>query len=666
MVANMTELEARVSSMRLKLMDKRKELRETVHEHYTDLIGVADHAVSVSGKTEIILNGSARMNSLGRALRVRAATAQLSQHTATPPEQIPPENANVEGMLAVEAILSLNGRLLNGVNVMNFTKAQEMLEFEIPGLIKKFEEGIVLEEYRLLCLHEIESFSNASDRVKTYCWRSLSSASLDDAERMCQCVALLKKCAGNNVNEFWSRRSMVLASFDSSWALMHHFHLSVLCATKSEIPLDAEFISHYGTNEGVISSVINKEFSSLESQAVRERYFELKKNIADLRLGGRNCVPEIDVLTILEFQAKRFIKESIGLEISKLEFNFDNFDVQKVEESVTNLFIGMFSFDLIPSSEILSEISREMIVRINTGCQESDRSKRSGVNTSVLINRIEDASSTSTLNELFPYLSDSIQRLRDHQKDCFEMHFDEIVNEAANSNTAKKSFPSFSSFGGNFHVPTHLSAFLLSVILQTEKEITNLPSHCHSMASISAKSALSRFFCAHFTSSLLTNLLNLQSLFDLHSVIILTSSPSSSADDYEYLSTQILRDVEESVLSEHVDSLLYKDSIKISAYLSIARNKALFQPLILANPMFSHHSAIHESETTNHTSLMDAVAPLPTGDKFPTLPVSRSMISSGPAQIQAPKKQQSNNMFSASSVSSFLNQVGKITLGSSQ
>lgn len=649
-------------------MDKRKELRDIVLGHYADLIGVADHAVSVSEKTETILNGFSRMSSLGRALRVRAATAHLSnQMGSVSPPSIPAESDSGVTKSLVESIVSLNGRVLSSVNVMDFAQVYEIIHSEKPRIISKFKDELVPEEYRGICLREIGSFSKLDARVVSYCYRSLSSASLDSLENMTQCVKLLKTLC-ENANEYWSRRSMLLSSLRTPWDLVRHFDLSIACSTESSIPLDPEFVNHFGTHTGAISRAILSDFSQLELFAMGRKYFDLKNRLDVFRVkNGSMHIPsssDVDVSCILENAVRSQIFESVGSWISEMKIDFETFEIKKIEEKISDLIKQVLEFDLVPRSEILRAISIKLGAKLHAASLESDRTVQSGVNVSVfLVQAVSEAS--SAFSEVISGLSfESLARLREFQKDCFDMHFEETVNRA----DVRKDAQIASKYGKaeSIDIPCHVSAFVFEILLGTIGKIAKLSIESHGIASMSAKSALCRFFSAYFSS---LKSPNLQSLFDLSVVLMLTSSVHKDPD-HEYLSTSVLRTLEDSVLKEQVDLLLYRDLIKTCAFLAISKNRLIFQILTSSNPMFAHHDSLSlDPNTLIPSSVLEGLARLgeSTPDRFPTLPVSRSMTAQQTQSSAKPlgKKQIQPNVFSAaSSVTSFLNQVGKITLGS--
>ena len=129
-------------------------------------------------------------------------------------------------------------------------------------------------------------------------------------------------------------------------------------------------------------------------------------------------------------------------------------------------------------------------------------------------------------------------------------------------------------------------------------------------------------------------------------------------------------------LADPVDLLLYRDLIRRAALVAVSRNAILFQPLLAQNPLFAHLTStplpvdiVSGPLTASLVNKGESVC-----DRFTTLPVSRSIAAATRTGSQAPtpasaSQSKRGNMsvptvFNANSVTSFFNQVGKITLGS--
>ena len=694
-MATVYELDSGLSKARLALLDKRKEIRETVHEHYKELIGVTDRAECMNEKTELIANSYSRMATLGRALRVKAATAKLSGDSPRHDLVSDAVDDNLTATLStIETILSLNGRVLQCAIQMKFSEVATIIRSEIPPLASLSVVVHIPSQFQAICAREIASFSVIPARVRTHCMKALQSPSLLSKVAFVDCINLIRFIDGDSstlTDEFWNRRTALLLSTKKVADLIQLYDLTLAVCQETSIRVDEGFVTQFGSIHGAIANQLFNELHHAPLHKVGEQYVTITAILARFRETNTYTFPSLiggidanvaDTAVFIAAKFKQIAELAIRNSLADLAVQFDTLEVGTLENAVSGLTKEAVRFNLWPRDAAVGVVGTELAKRLIAAAVDSDRGQQVGVSLSVLIASIEGTPAgeiaspddTPCLRQMAPSLTTAVTKLRELQKDSFDVHFDELCFElSAKGGDGLMAVVPMGGQCDQVAVPTHLSPPVFHVVFEISIAVISLPPVCHSVATQSAKSALSRFFCSRFSNP--THTFTIQTLFDAAALVILASGIDEDSD-YDYLSTQVYANVVSRCLADPVDLLLYRDLIRRAALVAVSRNAILFQPLLAQNPLFAHLTStplpvdiVSGPLTASLVNKGESVC-----DRFTTLPVSRSIAAATRTGSQAPtpasaSQSKRGNMsvptvFNANSVTSFFNQVGKITLGS--
>lgn len=643
----MSELEANISCARLKLLDKRKSVRETVHKHYRELIGVADHANRMNDMLESLVEGHARLGSLTRALRVKAATAQLSSDgryggSASPRRAVVTKSDEHE-----EEVFVLNARVLFLATRMEFSEISKIIKSGIhhsqPSESEAFGMGL-------------------ESRVVSYCWRAVASPNLVSRSSFSPCVELLTSLASPEIvlTEFWRRRKTLILSTESVVDQVRLFDISMSMATVCQISPSDSFEIDLCGDDGVITNRLLAELGKLHIHSMFERFIAMKDAVAECRQETKR-VGRMDILLLLETAVRRLSEQAVRSALA--DVSIDSLNLDALEKSLTGLSSELTQFEVWSSDDAEALLGRELDARLTQAVKDSDQT-----NPSTAVNACALAHAFShNLRHLSSQNTSSIAALKQLAMDSFDLRFDQLVGDLFAGSHRFDFLPDQADVAAIFNfvtvdevtVPSHLSPVAFDVSFGVCLELTRLASFCTESATLSAKAAIARFFSAHLSS---LKHVSLQTLFDAASAAVLASAVEDNLD-YDYLVNTVVPEIQRQVLPDQVDVLLYRDAVRTAAVAQLVRNLACFQPLLVANPSMTHLAPSGQTSITASGSILRSLANMGENcvDRFPILPVAKSVPHQAPVQTAPQPKRQSSNV-----VTSFFNQVGKITLGSNQ
>jgi len=662
------DVEATLSRSRLKLMDKKKEVRECVHEHYLDLVGVADHAIEIERNAEAIMASYDRLLSLSRSLRMRATSVQLSAPVAHSSKPSNSSGITASPLAAMNSWVSRRANILFHANNMHFRPISEILSAKsmeaaaLEGEKPDKDTSNLLND--ILALETGEA-AELNDLVVSCCWRALSSPNLITQPALVDCITLLRQCATElSLGEFWQRRTELVSKSLQAGDQLKFFDLTVSGALASDMILDSEFVSQLtGLLSKKVGEALTNNNPSLHESF--ERYIALKDSLEDFRKSASiNCVDDrFDIANTVLDVIRTISEQSVTSALSGIQI--DKLKLEVLVKSTTGLVSELTRFGVYSQSQAEDLVGSKLHFALSESIKDSDlENVKTGMHAAELAFALQEG------QMLGQFSSASIRAsLESLAGDSFDWFFDNIclgtkVSDfpVTVSQYAMKNVYNYGTGKDDVLVPSRLSPQVMGVIFAVIQELVDLPNFCWAFAGIdSAKSALIRFFTSYFTIRIPTP--NLQTLFDASSLVLLCSC-SKSTEAYNFFSKTVYMRLEESVLADSVDSLLYKDLIKVSAFESALRNINIFQPLFFQNPLYMHFKAtVGQTVAVSPGSLLESLVGRgeKASDRFPSLPVGRTPVQQKVAE--KPKKS-APQVAEKPSITSFFNQVGRITLGS--
>ena len=675
-------VEADLSRARLQLLDKRKEIRETVHQHFRELVAVSDHALLINEKTEGLCNSFARMTTLSRALRLRAASARLAGNSPNnAPESRPPPSPRPLYPI-VDAVLSVNGRILSHIRRSEFNDVAHIIETQIPELIGSLQGAEVPESLRQICKPHISTFPSIKDRVTKYCLQAIASDSPSSLAPLVDCIRLLRQVSGCPADmQFWAYRERLLENMAALPEMVRAYDLTIAAAQKLSLAMNDKFVDRFGSSQGHICTCLYTELHQADAQQILARVIDLKQEVVEFRSSNKYDMPTHDIYDIIEAKTKELVQLSVRRTISELGLVLSSLDVSLLEASLASLTADIAKCDSVYShDEVTKMIGKELDTKLSALAVETDRGTSAAVACGELIACVAGDSKPVTdcpcMKSLKPFLSVSIDQLTTLEKDSFDLVMDEVALGSASRCQDAKLFGTqegrnrililnyATTTDNQVEVPAHVSAFVYTVIFDVCVKIVSLPVSSQVVATRSAKSSLCRFFSSFFNNS--SQAMSIQTLFDLHVVALLTSSPEEDPD-HDFLSSRTLESVQGVVLSDPVDLVLYKELLRKCAMNSVSKNSLIFQPLLSSNPAAALIKSMDPLPLSGGSFARSLVAGGDRAvDRFNTLPVSRSAkpVNATPQQPVASNSGDAPSAAPAFNLTSFFNQVGKITLGS--
>ena len=676
------DIDAALSRSRLRLLDKRKEVRECVHKHYRELVGVADHAVRIHQNTEAILNAYERLSSLSRSLKLRAATAQLSQSTLI--QEVAKESSEPTDDSFVESLLSFRPRILFHANQADFSAITDQLKTELPLLKKQasaFTDSTASGIAELIS-EEVEMLSEVDSLVVSCCWRALSSFQVETVSCFKASISLLTEFSFESfLGEFWQRRAALLTgnSNAQSLDLLKSFDLTIAGALACNIDLNEDFVNQFGGPNGYLASKLFRELtSSINDEksisSIFEKYVAVRDSLDDFRRNaGIKDNDANDLSVIITSVIRRIANDCVQTGLSGIRI--ESLRLEALIRSVNGLVSELTRFGVFEKEEAESLVGDKLSNALQSSVRDTDREKVvSGIHACQLLSSMKDGGDLNSFSS--PSLSESIEELA---RDSLDWFFDTVCSKQTSlrfdyEEPDTTEVTNVYNFGKKLTeedvlVPRYVSPFVFDVIFGTCVEITKLPDVCWSIGIDSAKMALVRFFSSFYSSGTVGHL-SIQTLFDCASAVLLCSSLRAQDDAFTYFSKSVYNQLESRILVDSVDVVLYKEVIQRSAFEMVTRNACIFQPLLQQNPLIIHYQSVWASSASPVVvggSILSSLAR--NGevrvDRFPSLPVSKSAVAPKPPTAQPVRTNSgtANDKAVAPSLTSFFNQVGRITLG---
>jgi len=686
----MEDVESMLSRARLQLLDKRKEVRKTVHDHYRDLIGVSNHAMNVQKQVDSLQAAYTKMISLSRHLRVKAATGQLAGESSPRLRSTSSmSSTNEEQIMAIERQLSLNGRILFLANKYDFASISHILETELSNSAIPNPNAAFISRMNT---------QDLKDRILKYCMKALGSSNMDTVEKFTNCISLINKVGDpaslsvSLAGDFWARRCALLDSLKAMGSnvpvsqLIIHYDLSTIVADQCGLPPTKDILDRYGSHQGVIGLAL---FEALhvgvaDLETLSNRYKLISSEVSIFRSSMQIKFPSDDTILvpIMRQVAELVVRSSIANTID-LHINQTGWSIHDANE---NLYRVIDACNMhFPNDKFSPIIGQELGKQLNAAVvslQQQERSVlRSAVHLSALLHALSgkellpsitsysskhvsaivnldrlggDSNRLTGFDAIADYVDAKIiEKIRFFVFEEFENFFTSIINDIPSSASSSWGSVRTRQEADVLSVPIRPSPRVEIAVITVSKRILQMPMYTQSNATRSAKVVIRKKFPNHPSSKP-----TLSDLFDAHYLDIVLSSLEDDNGDS-------ISEVEETVLADPVDRVLYKDLIRRCAMDACIANRRLLGPLLMKNPVFA--SAVSASgppvEIIRESELIDVGA----CERFPTLPISarrRSSTSTTPPVIGPPVRGSSLvGGFNANSVTSFFSSVGKITLG---
>jgi hypothetical protein len=664
------DVDSLLSKSRLRLLDKQKEVRECVHLHYKDLLGVADHATIINEKSDVILTAYDRLSTLTRSLRVKASTAQLAAKSDEREQDLPLRKVDVVASeYTRDSCLSLRARILFHAQTMEFREILTILENDLPRILKAQTSEI--DPFSDVLAEETKRLSNVSELVTSCCWRAISSPALESLESFVSCVELLRRCApAFALSEFWQRRALLVAKAVDVLDQMKGFDLTIAGSKACGLMIDEDFLNQLGGHFGLIASklsgVLGEAISSIH--AIFEIYMRFKEGLDDFRKSsgvapseGTEDIAETVAAVVRETSKKAVVKALSGIRMESLK-------LESLEQSVLNLASELNKLGVYSRSESDELIAEALRTSVCGAVNDADLETRvTGINACELYNSFKDGGRLGAFSSA--QLDTSLHRL---SVESFDWMFDGVCanlcakhrlsefNDIAASDL--KYVHCFGTTDDQVDVPCRLSPFTFSIVFGVTRELVTLPDVCLTGPGIeSAKSAILRIFVSRFSETSADS--NIQLLFDAVCVGLLCSS-SNPDESSRYFSETFFPALEGRVLHDSVENLLYKHVLNTTAFDMINRNLCIFQPFIQRNPLWLHYESTRGSmepqvSTGNILASLAGFGRRFT-DRFPSLPVAKAPVMHQSAPPSATHAVSSEKTLP---LQSFFNQVGRIKLG---
>ena len=669
------DLETRLSGARLKLLDKKKQVREAVHEHYLDLVAVSDHAVRITENADSLVNAYSRIPLLCRSLRLKGATAQLSSPAEVADDSVGLQSHESTEDRDLESLLSFKAKILFLANGIDFQEILKQMSDELPHL---------KELSRQYLKHELVDASRPVDGLESLivsgCWRAISSPRLDTTTQFVACLKLLQRFVPEGVQgEFWQRRAALVINSQEILDQMRVFEITLCAANISGIGISEEFLGQFGSTNGLIASNLMKSLGDCTLPKIFDRYVDMREAMEDFRKSANIVRGQFDIFETVDHVIKQLVEKAV---ISSLEnLAIETLRMDALRTCLTGLVSEISRFNTIFSlSEAETVVGRILDDKLFAVSVESDRNQLGcGIRASEMLHSLKQGGEFFNLS-----VSRSIERLEDLERDTFDMYFDNVCADLSKEQTAAgfelcadpALVPSVFNYGRAVEkdvlVPTHLSPYAFHVCFGLVVKLIDLPIPSWTSAISSMKTSLTRLFISRISSQASPR--TMQALFDVACVMFLCSALKESPD-YEYFVSNAYEKFQSEVLVDQVDLILYRDLIKTSAFIAVAhRNCHIFQPFLLQNPLVSHYASRGiDPASITAGSILDSLAGKGQSqlDRFPTLPVAKTVLAA-PGKPAAPQPAATRRQTSApansmaNSVTSFFNQVGKITLGGKQ
>jgi hypothetical protein len=626
----MQEFETTLSSARLKLLEKRKEIREAVHEHYRDLIGVSDHAANIGDNCDSIHSNFSKVLSLNEELMARSTSRTLQPIVASVPPPSPPIAPDVR-----------EGQILFSLMKHDFRS--------VLSIVQK-------------SLHPPSSIP----RIDRYCVLGMSSASLDEVESLHDCLSLLTLVSpvDSLSDRFWAARSELLRSLSQLGLLMlRHFELSLCLARDKGWAVPAGFLSEFGGSDGLVAASLFTVF---------HHFSKLPQLVSEYHRVASSSDYSDETQTVLLSAARRVGELCVRTAVADdTDIDFSRgIDLSRMDQDIGSLLVSLDSFPLLDTSPECV-VGAELSKRILQVCHESEYSMEIGIRSGQLCAAIRGEHAMRDHENIPPivaidyvdycpnlvrmngFLDSAVSALETLSETCFDQYWENRVKNWKYIPVSPICRPGTVVVQSTtITIPTGPSPRLFELCLRISQELATVPSY------LDAACYAKKYFARQMFHDHSTDTMNFQTLFDLHFITIFVSH----VNDTDKSLSEKLATVEKIVLADAVDWLLYRDIIRVSAMESVARCSTLLHPLVCrSNPLYTY--SVEHIRRRGHPEItlvpsqdMTTVEAI---DRFDVLPVSR-------AKPAVPKKQPATGGFNTNSVTSFFNQVGRITLGSNK
>jgi hypothetical protein len=439
------------------------------------------------------------------------------------------------------------------------------------------------------------------------------------------------------------------------------FDLTVSAASQSGLDLSSDFISQFGSSTGLIASRLTEELRTELIEKVHARYTSLREGVEDFRLHAKiSKVPGVNILnSCLDQVVREICTRAVHSALENVDI--ETLRIEVLVRSVNGLISEISRFaDIFSPEASESLVSGALDKRLFLNSVECDGKKlASGMKSSELLHALRN-----DLGRLD--ITKSLSRIEELERDSFDIYFDSVCADLAGTHTEVGACIGFGrAVDKDIPVPTHMTSGLFGMVFGVSIKISELPNVAWSAAVESAKTALIRVYTARIRSERSPTL---QTLFDAACLLVLCSSIRESSD-YAFFQSDVYKNLQEQVLSDKVNLILYRELIMQSAFLAVGRsNEAILHVFIVNNPLVLYYGT-SELPVIEVSSVLDSLVGRgsETVERFPVLPITKTVVAQSSKAVAAskaaaPKRQTSAPI--ANSVTSFFNQVGKITLGS--
>ena len=687
------DVESMLSRSRLELLEKKREIRDTVRDNYKELVGVSSHASASSDRCNSVYVTYEKMLSLSKNLRLKAATIQMNGPVSG--ERSDPDgmvNLSPDKIDLIHERLSLNARIMYHAQKFEFAAISNLLgQVEPPS-----QEA--LSENRFLSRFE-EAPGTVFSRIETYCMRSLGSTLMNTRERCWECMSLLKRVSGgeNLSSDFWSRRMQLIDSIIKTNAptiqAIIHYDLSCSVGAEFGFSVPADIHAKYGAADGVIGIALFDEIHRSSSvRLVAQIYKSTREQFSKSRSDSSHDLSTFLIdpifVQVTELLVRSIIANQLDLSIHDPEWNINS--LNKTIETLIHDCESDLSHLFSPQNDLLRVIGQELGKQLVAVCVSLSQNvsadpKIMGINMSKILASLTGGSdSRPDMSSSIPFkrsiapligidylppslglerISDSIEtvpKLESFICDQFMKYFTKLVENQQKNHRSITGYTVLNS--AEVSVPMSPSPEISKKILPLSSSLIELPTFCLPYATKSAKAYIADH-CAVIEKSL-------QGLFDLNFILTITSSMNDSVT-YLRLSEQVYRETESVALADPLDRAIYKDLIRRAAYVYCVKNRIHFGPLVdSGNPRYIH--GFPNCDVDEIKIRHDRIEPLDDRiDRFPTLPLAKTKVE----PVKRPAADIDSRRGSAStasvslnaatnSVTSFFNSVGsKITLG---
>ena len=687
------DVEAMLSRARLELLEKKREIRDTVRENYKELVGVSNHASKASKLCDSVFATYERMLNLSKNLRLKAATIQLaasSSPTAREATKVAPTE-NSDELTIIHESLSLNWRIMSHAKKFDFLAISKMLDQldTDPTESSRFS-------------HLSQSFQNPMDvvrsRIESYCIHALGSVLMNSRQRCFDCVSLLKKVSSgvDIASIFWSRRTSLLDSIIRTNApciqAVIHYDLSCGIAMEYGFGVPVDVYARYGKADGAIGIAMFEELHRVSSLGLLSQIYKSMREQFTQSRTYDSVDLSVDLIDPIVQQVTELLVRSVMANQLDLGIHDSDWNLQSLNSTIEQVIHDCETDlrHLFSENDIVRVIGQELGKQLVAACVSvrqvtASNPRIKAVNMSKILSAFSGQTGTRNITEsttisfkrsIVPLIGidfvpsspglervgdciETLPKLESFVGEEFSRYWEIVVKE--NKPTTYRKITGYTVLNSSeIALPMYPSQPVADLVVPICVALVELPVHAWPHAVKSAKNFI--------LENVPTLEKTVQGLFDLNWILTLTSS-MEDGNRYTELSERVYEEVEQVALSDPLDRAIYKDLIKRAGYVACVRQRVLLGPLIHSgNPRYLHgFSNVNSDEIKIR---QERIEPLDsTVERFPTLPLAKTVIPAAqPAAVKRPPANDSRRSSvqtagvslnaATSSVTSFFNSVG--------